>query len=195
VRILDEDQIWTVEQGELLTCSKCGKYKPLDSFYRARREKKGRQSECIDCLRARRGNKRIPKQPHSLSDLYDRSSLSTSGCVEWQGPISGGYGKVRIGGKYYQVHRVSFVLNGGTIPDDKHLHHRCKNKICINPDHLALITPSAHSLLHNLGKDKNTCRNGHTGDWYTVPRTGDRRCMVCVRDRRRRRAAETGRWV
>lgn len=169
------------------TCSKCSQSKPVDEFYVARREKSGRQSECIDCLRERRGNtKRVT--PKSVNDIYRRSWCDPdTNCIEWRGHITNdGYGRTTRG---RLLHRLVWGFEHGPIPDGFVIHHECRNRKCVNLEHLCLLTVAEHSLLHNLGDDVDTCRNGHSGDWYVSP-AEHRRCRECVRIRRRRYAIE-----
>lgn len=170
-----------------LTCSKCGESKPVDAFYRARREKSGRVSECIDCMRLRRGNTQRPKRPASLLDLFARATLTDSGCWEWMGHRWNGYGKVSMGGGQVQAHRLAWEFANGPIPAGYQIHHECGNRACMEVAHMRLLTASEHSLIHNVGPDGDTCRKGHKGDWYITPK-GHRRCRECVRIRRRAEA-------
>lgn len=172
----------------LYACTKCGEQKPFEGYYRARRERSGRQSECIECLRARRGNTPRMAPPTCLEDLYARSVLNPeTGCREWQGPRDNGYGKASMGGGgkgQRQVHRLAYEFAHGAIPSGHQIHHVCRSRACVEVSHLQVLTGSAHALLHNLGADIDTCRKGHTGDWYVTP-AGHRRCRECVRIRRR----------
>jgi len=55
----------------------------------------------------------------------------------WLGAISRrGYGRVRVGRKTYQAHRVAFLLSGQTIPAGLLLRHTCDNRWCVSPAHL-----------------------------------------------------------
>jgi len=38
------------------------------------------------------------------------------------------------------VHRVVYTLVSGYIPGKKQIDHRCKNRLCVNPDHLEMVT-------------------------------------------------------
>lgn len=72
-----------------------------------------------------------------------------TGCWEWLGPTSGpmnkpggggGYGRISLGGTTMAVHRVVFTHFFGIIPHKKHIDHKCRNRLCCNPDHLELVT-------------------------------------------------------
>jgi len=48
----------------------------------------------------------------------------------------GGYGQFRVNGQIHTAHRVSWILSGRTIPEGHVIRHKCRNKHCVNPDHL-----------------------------------------------------------
>ena len=66
----------------------------------------------------------------------------TDECWLWTGSLCGtGYGRFRINGKLYGAHRVSWLIAGNTIPDDKPvMRHKCRNKNCVRPEHLEVGT-------------------------------------------------------
>ena len=66
----------------------------------------------------------------------------TSGCWVWIGRIAGQYGQANMGKITRQrwVHRISYELSGKDLTKGLVLHHKCKNKLCVKPDHLEEMT-------------------------------------------------------
>lgn len=70
-----------------------------------------------------------------------RYTVDDNGCWVWQGALTtGGYGSFGIDRKTYYAHRVSYQLHRGGIPKHLQVDHLCRNRACINPEHLELVT-------------------------------------------------------
>lgn len=62
-------------------------------------------------------------------------------CWTWTGYGTSGYGQLYIGnGRKAYAHRVSYELTRGPIPDGLVIDHLCRNRRCVNPDHLHVVT-------------------------------------------------------
>ncbi len=66
-----------------------------------------------------------------------RKGVGKDDCWEWVGDhIKKGYGRLRLGGRNFLAHRVSFFLANGELPSDLIIRHTCNNPPCCNPNHL-----------------------------------------------------------
>lgn len=113
-----------------------------------------------------------------------------SGCWNWTG-YTNKYGTPYFAPtpkKRITAPRASFQAFVGDIDDEKIIVvQECKNKKCINPDHLMLIGASDHA--ENKAK-KQVCKNGHSlEDAYII--RGEKRtyrtCRKCAKIRAARK--------
>ena len=67
-----------------------------------------------------------------------------SGCWIWTGSVNGRYPKLWDGRCGYVVyaHRFAWTVYRGTIPDGYDVDHKCRVKLCVNPQHLEPVTRS-----------------------------------------------------
>jgi len=109
-------------------------------------------------------------------------------CWDWVGTISRiGYGHVWFEGKTWLAHRVVFTLLRGAIPHGLTLDHLCRNRCCVNPDHLQPVTLRENVLRGTspaAQKAKQThCKRGHPlTEGNLVRDKYARRCKLCHRE-------------
>lgn len=97
----------------------------------------------------------------------------TSDCWTWTGPLRNGYGRIRTCEGLETAHRVSYALFTGPIPPGLDLDHLCRNRACINPDHLEPVTRREsirRSPIH--GAATAHCVKGHEYTEATTHTTG-----------------------
>jgi len=102
-----------------------------------------------------------------LPERFWDKVIKTDTCWLWMGKIDDGYGRFHTAGKYYLVHRMSFVVLKQKLQENTQVDHLCKVRNCLNPDHLDEVT-SKENTRRGLAKiyntDPNKCPYGHDYD-------------------------------
>lgn len=117
---------------------------------------------------------------------YDKQP---SGCHVWNGPLDrDGYGTFFFRKLNRRAHRVAWFLIHGPIPNGMIVNHKCRNRACVNHQHLELITRGDNALLDSgsvaaLNARKTHCPKGHP---YDRKYGKQRYCSICEREKQTR---------
>lgn len=141
----------------------------MESFAKDRRNKSGRASTCLLCMREKASlfyqinkhkilerlkNERTTVRGTELVRTVTRENIMqfveispVSNCWNWMGCRNdNGYGLKTSDGKRVRTHRLSYELFVGPIPSGMIVCHKCDNPPCCNPEHLFVGT---HKDNHN----------------------------------------------
>ena len=96
------------------------------------------------------------------SKINDHTIVRSSGCIEWTGATSNGYGNINVGNnKWKLAHRVAWELEHGAIEDGLWVLHSCDNPLCVNVRHLFLGTHADNMKDMSLKKRNRRGINHH----------------------------------
>lgn len=136
------------------------------------------------------GDPRLPER------FWSKVRLAESGCWEWAGSKVNGYGGISFDGRTKKAHRVSYETLVGAVPDGLFLDHLCRNRGCVNPTHLEVVTGRENVLRGNspaaIHARRTHCKYGHEKTPVnTMVPGGWRRCVECIRANQKKRNRET----
>lgn len=130
--------------------------------------------------------KRGPK-PKDPQDRFFTKLREANGCWEWTAALSQGYGVFRLTDTRTNIlaHRWAWMFFRGPVPDGLDLDHLCRNRACVNPDHLEPVSRAVNlhrgEGLTGVNHRKTCCPKGHPYDVANtyVTKLGHRSCRAC----------------
>ena len=115
---------------------------------------------------------------------------ASNGCWVWKGvPNKSGYGGLKVNGKTVLAHRFGYEMLRGSIPEGMQIDHLCRNRLCVNPEHLEIVTSRVNTLRGDTIAAKEFrqthCIRGHllSGENLKMRANGKRICRQCKRIR------------
>ncbi|WP_422744277.1 HNH endonuclease signature motif containing protein [Micromonospora sp. WMMD754] len=123
--------------------------------------------------------------------LMAKVQIADNGCWNFTGAHSATYGQIWWNRRQWLAHRVSYAIHVGPIPEGKQIDHKCRNRSCVNPDHLEPVTAWENANRAGMPagtrqRSKTHCPEGHPYDeanTYVVPKSGHRQCRTCNKRR------------
>ena len=110
-------------------------------------------------------------------------------CWQWTGCINkDGYGMFNLNRKMMTSHRIAYRLFKDEIPKGLQVDHLCRNRSCVNPDHLELVTNQENAIrgitgMNNWQNRKTHCKRGHELKSPNLLKSGIKRgwrqCRIC----------------
>lgn len=122
--------------------------------------------------------------------FLDKIRVDEFGCHVWTGALSEkGYALFQVNRTTKKAHRWLWTQVRGPLPPGLELDHTCRNRACVNLDHLEPVSHRENVLrgatLAAANAQKTHCPNGHS---YTTVVEGGRtrrRCETCARKAKR----------
>lgn len=124
--------------------------------------------------------------------LAKRFVIEPSGCWSWTGHRdSWGYGVFSVRGAGRRAHRVVWELTKGKVDVTLQIDHLCRNRACVNPEHLELVTARVNALRSHMFRTLKThCKRGHEFTpenscwrWSEYYKSRQRTCRACLNAR------------
>ncbi|MFD7661067.1 HNH endonuclease signature motif containing protein [Streptomyces sp. NPDC059788] len=138
---------------------------------------------------------------------FARYEVADNGCWIWTGPLfqSNGYGQMsRVYKGTNLAYRAFYLKHVGPVPEGLQLDHLCRDRRCVNPQHLEPVTASENLRRSSMGYGaRELCKAGlhdikDPANWYVPPgQPNHRTCYPCSKakwarqDARRRKPIVT----
>jgi hypothetical protein len=161
-----------------IACMTCGQ-----TFQRLKSNQKHCSSQCFNARKSR-----LSPRDRVASEV---NIDALTGCWNWRNKPSStnGYGSLRVKMRQVPSHRYSYEAFVGPVPDGLELDHLCRNRRCVNPEHLEAVTHRENLMRSPItfsgkGAVRTHCKHGHPFRKSHAPRY----CHTChcIQEQKRR---------
>lgn len=129
---------------------------------------------------------------------FNQKWIKSGDCHLWLGALdSDGYGTFYFRQKNRRAHRVGWFISHGAVGNDLVINHTCRNRHCVNPQHLQRVTQTVNALKDScsiayINSQKTQCKRGHDYDRLRIKPNGrtERGCSICEAEKHRRLRAK-----
>lgn len=120
--------------------------------------------------------------------LDQEHSFDGSPCITWTASTGTkqGHGRFNDSQRFWVAHQFAYALANGPIPDGMRVWRRCLNKLCVNHQHMELVTEAEvgrRGMERYVSPPTFRCcgREKTPGNSFGGPGTGyTRRCKHCL---------------
>lgn len=135
-----------------------------------------------------------------VARIVRKSNPTPGGCLAWGGQVSTrGYGVVSIvldgKQKRTQPHRLLWIATHGSIEPGLEVDHTCRNRLCVNIEHLDAVTPEvnnyrSHGRSEAFSEEDCYCRqHGRSNGYpYWAKYYWEWKCRICTAAYNKKRA-------
>lgn len=83
-----------------------------------------------------------------LEQLLEQRTIDDGECLIWQSALCGsGFPCCKVDGRYVSVRRWIYEQIKGSIPNKMYVVTTCRDKKCVNPDHMQIMSQSEYKLM------------------------------------------------
>lgn len=103
-----------------------------------------------------------------------------TGCWIWSAYLDrDGYGRYLFRAAY----RITYENEIGSIPNKNQIDHLCRNRWCVNPIHLEIVT-AQENVRRRRARQMQHCKRGHDYSGRNIGKNGrTNTCAQCKRER------------